>query len=164
MHKRVMQFLNEHYILYRKRFGFQKKFSTAYAIIKLIEDIEETFDNKQSVCDVFIDLQKAFDTVNHNILLNTLSHYGTRDTANNWFSSYFANRNQFVTINGFCSDLQNIQLGVPQGSVLGALLFLLYMNDLQNAIKFSSTFHFDDDTCILKKILLIRSIKLLSKT
>ena len=85
MHKRVMQFLNEHNILYQKKFGFQKKFSTALAIIKLIEGIEETFDNKQSVCDVFIDLQQAFDTVNHNILLNTLSHYGTRDTANNWF-------------------------------------------------------------------------------
>ena len=108
-------------------------------------------NNKQSVCDVFIDLQKAFDTVNHNILSNTLSHYGTRDTANNWFSSYFANRNQFVTINSFYSDLQNVQLGVPQGSVLGALLFLLYINDLQNAIKFSSTFYFDDYTCILNK-------------
>ena len=109
MHKRVMQFLKENNILYQKQFGFQKFFSTAHAIIKLIEHIEETLDNKQSVCTVFIDLQKAFDTVHHNISLNKLSHYGMRDTANNWFSSYLAkNRNQFVTVNGFYSDLQNV--------------------------------------------------------
>ena len=65
-----MQFLKEHNILYHNQFGFQKNFSTAHAIIKLIKDIEESLDNKQSVCAVFIDLPKAFDTVNHNILLN----------------------------------------------------------------------------------------------
>ena len=90
MCKTVMQFLNEHNILYQKQFGFQKKNSTARAIIKLIGDIEKSLDNKQSVCAVFIDLQKAFDTVNHNILLDKPSHYGTRDTVNNWFSSYLA--------------------------------------------------------------------------
>ena len=151
MHKRVMQFLKENNILYQKQFGFQKFFSTAHAIIKLIEHIEETLDNKQSVCTVFIDLQKAFDTVHHNISLNKLSHYGMRDRANNWFSSYLAkNRNQFVTVNGFYSDLQNVWPGVPQGSVLGPLLFLLYINDLYNVIKFSP-FHFADETCILNK-------------
>ena len=78
MHKRVTQFLNEHNILYQKQFGFQQS-STTHAIIKLIGDI----DNKKSVCAVFIDLRKAFDTVNHNILLNKLSRYGIRDTTNN---------------------------------------------------------------------------------
>ena len=79
MHKRVIQLL---------KFGFLKSFSTLDVIIKLIEDIEKSLDNKQSVCAVFIDLQKAFDTVNHNILLDKPSHYGTRDTANSWFSPY----------------------------------------------------------------------------
>ena len=151
MRKTVMQFLNEHNILYQKQFGFQKKNSTARAIIKLIGDIEKSLDNKQSVCAVFIDLPKAFDIADHNILLNKLSHYKIRDTANNWFSSYLANRNQFVTINVFYFDLQNSQLRVPQGSVVEPLLFLLYINDLHNAIDFSSPFHFADDTCILNK-------------
>ena len=75
--------------------------SAAHVIIKLIEDTEKSLDNKQSVCAVFIEFQKAFDTVDHNRMLNKLSHYGIRDTTNNWFSSYLANRNQFVTINGF---------------------------------------------------------------
>ena len=84
-------------------------------------------------------------------MLNKLSDYGIRDTVNNWFSSYLANRNQFVTINGFYSDLKNVRLRMHQGSVIGTLLFLLYINDLHNAIKFFSPFHFADDTCILNK-------------
>ena len=82
MRKRVMKILSEHNILYQKQFAFQKRFSTTHAIIIHFEDIEESLDNKQSVCTVFIDLQKAFDTVNHNILLNELPHYGMKDTAN----------------------------------------------------------------------------------
>ena len=105
------------------------------------------------VCGVFVDLQKASNTVSntvdHNILLHKLSNYGIRDIANCWFSSYLSNRKQFVTINGFDSEIQSFQYGVPQGSVLGPLLFLIYINDLHNAIKFSQSFHFADDTCLL---------------
>ena len=118
-----------------------------FAIFKLIEGIEKLLDNQQSVCTVFIDLQKAFPTVYHNILPDKLSHYGIRDTANNWFSSYLANRSQFVTI----SDLQNVSYGVSQGSILGSLLFLLYISDLHNTIKFSSPFRSADNACILDK-------------
>ena len=89
------------------------------------------------VCGVFVDLQKTFDTVDHNILLHKLSHNGIRDITNCWFSSYLSNRKQFVTINGFGSEIQFFQHGVPQGSVLGPFLFLIYINDLHNAIKFS---------------------------
>ena len=103
------------------------------------------------VCRVFVDLQKAFDTVDHNILLHKLSHYGIRDIANCWFSSYLSNRKQFVTINGFDSVIQSFQYGVPQGSVLGPLLFLIYIHDLHNAINFSQSFHFVDDKCLLNK-------------
>ena len=91
-------------IFYTRKFGFQKYFSTAHTIT----NIEKSLDNKQSVCAAFIDLQKAFDTVHHKILLNKLSHYRIKDTANNWFSSYLAKRNQFVTIHGFYSDLRNV--------------------------------------------------------
>ena len=82
-------------------------------------------------------------------MLHKLSHYGIRDIANCWFSSYLSNRKQFVTINGFDSDIQSLQYGVPQESVLGPLLFLIYINDLHNAIKVSQSFHFADDTCQL---------------
>ena len=78
----------------------------------------------------FIDLQKAFDTVNHEILLKTLDHYGFRGRINDWFRSYLCERNQKVTINGYVSDNRVIYHGVPQGSVLGPILFLLYINDL----------------------------------
>ena len=96
---------------------------TANAVISLIENTEKAIDNKMVVCRVFVDLQKAFDTVDHNILLHKLSHYGIRDIANCWFSSYLSNGKQFVTINGFDSGIQSFQYGVPQGSVLGPLLF-----------------------------------------
>ena len=92
------------------------------------------------VCVVFVDLQKVFDTVDHNILLHKISHYGIRDLTNCWFSSYFCNRKQFVTINGFDSEIQSFQYGVPQGSVLGPHHFLIYINDLHNSIKFHNLF------------------------
>ena len=80
---------------------------------------------------------------------NKLSHYGIRDIANCWFSSYLSNRKQLVTINGFDSEIERFQYGVPQWSILGPLLFLIYINDLHNVIKFSESFHFADDTCLL---------------
>ena len=101
------------------------------------------------VYGVFADLQKAFYTVYHNILLHKLSHHGIRDIANCSFSSYLSNRKQFVTINGFDSEIQSFRYGLPEGSVLDALLFFIYINDLHNSIKFSQSFHFADDTCLL---------------
>ena len=101
---------------------------------------------------VFVDLQKAFDTVDHEILLKKLNHYGIRGVANAWFRSYLTNRQQFVNINGKDSSLKTMQYGVPQGSVLGPLLFLIYINDLHLAIKYSTTRNFADDICLLIKI------------
>ena len=148
MHKRLMEFLNNQKVLYKKQFGFQINFSTSHAVISLIENIEKAIDNRMFVCGVFVDLQKAFDTVDHNILLRKLSHYGIRDIANSLFSSYLSNRKQFATINGFDSKIQSFRYGVPQGSVLGPLL-LTNINYLHNATKFSQSFHFADDTSLL---------------
>ena len=99
---------------------------------------------------MFVDFQKAFDTVNHDILLKKLAHYGIRGPINDWFKSYLENRYQFVLILGYNSPCLKLQYGVPQGSVLGPLLFLLYINDLHKAIKYSTVFHFADDTNLLR--------------
>ena len=97
-------------------------------------------------------MQKAFDTVGHDILLAKLEHYGMRGMANNWFKSYLFNRKQFVSINGHISNQSSVKYGVPQGSVLDPLLFLIYIiyiNDLNFAIKFCKVHHFADDTNLL---------------
>ena len=98
---------------------------------------------------IFVDLQKAFDTVDHNILLGKLKHYGIRGLAYSWFESYLKDRKQYVSINGYNSKHLPISLGVPQGSVLGPLLFLIYINDLNTAIKHCKVHHFADDTNLL---------------
>ena len=123
----------------------QSGFKTTFS---LTETIKASLDKKRFGCGIFIDLQKAFDTVNHDILLKKLEHYGIRGTALNWFKSYLSNRKQFVSINGHSSSLANISCGVPQGSVLGPLLFLIYINDLPDSSHFLSFFLFADDTNI----------------
>ena len=149
MHQRVHDFLEEQSSIYDYQFGFRKNHSTTHALIDLVEDIRQAIDGNKFACGVFIDLQKAFDTVDHNILLKKLDHYGIRGVANDWFKSYLKNRKQLVSISGFESNLRNMDFGVPQGSVLGPLLFLLYINDVHKAIKFCITRHFADDTNLL---------------
>ena len=149
MHKRLYEFLEDQGLIFDHQFGFRKHHSTTHALIDLTEDIRQSIDNNQFSCGVSIDLQKAFDTVDHDILLKKLDHYGVRGVANDWFRSYLKNRKQYVHISGFNSELENVNFGVPQGSVLGPLLFLIYINDLHHAIKYSKTRHFADDTNLL---------------
>jgi hypothetical protein len=149
VHSRLISFLDKYKVLYNKQFGFRKHHSTAHTLISLTEEIRKSLDSGRFSCGVFIDLQKAFDTVDHMILLDKLNKYGVRGLANSWFKSYLSNRKQFVSILGIKSEIKAIKHGVPQGSVLGPLLFILYINDLYTAISKSSTFLFADDTCLL---------------
>ena len=149
MYSRVIKFLESTNCIYPLQFGFRKYHSTNDALINITENLRSALDKGKFACGIFVDLQKAFDTVDHVILLKKLDHYGIRGTGNSWFKSYLTNRSQFVSISGFDSILKTILHGVPQGSVLGALLFLLYINDLHNAIKFCMVHHFADDTNLL---------------
>ena len=96
------------------------------------------------MCDFYC-LQKAFDTVDHKILLSKLEHYSIQGIANKWFETYLCNKKQHVSINGFKSNTSTLACGFPQGSVLGPLLFLIYVNDLCHAVRFCHVHHFADD-------------------
>ena len=148
MYNRIYKFFSKNNI-YPLQFGFRQQYSTFHALISLTEDIRKNLDKGHISCGIFVDLQKAFGTVEHDILLAKLEHYGIRGMANNWFKSYLFNRKQFVSINGHISNQTSVKYGVPQGSVLGPLLFLIYINELNLAIKFCKVRHFADDTNLL---------------
>ena len=153
-------FLNNSNIIYNLQFGFRQQYSTSHALINITETIRKALDDGNLGCEVFVDLQKAFNTVDHQILLAKLNHYGIRGVSNDSFKSYLSNRSRYVSINEYDSGLAAINCGVPQRSVLGPLLFLLYINDLNQAIKFYKVHHFADDTNLL---CLGNSIKKLNK-
>ena len=119
MYNRIYSFLCKHKLINTKQFGFRSKHSTENALISLIETINKYIDNGEIVCGVFIDLQKAFHTVNHEILLEKLKHYRTRSKQNDCFRSFLTNRKQYVSMEGFFSQTKIVKCGVPQGSNLG---------------------------------------------
>ena len=143
---RLMNFLNSNNLLYLRQYGFRKNMSTSMAIMELVENITNAIDNGKFTIGVFIDLKKAFDTVDHNILVTKLDHYGIRGVAKKWLSSYLENRKQYVCFNGTDSGFLPVSCGVPQGSILGPSLFLLYINDLCNVSTRLTSILFDDDT------------------
>ena len=122
--------------------------STSLALLELTEEITSALDHKKCTIGVFIDLKNTFDTIDHDILLTKLNHYGIRGVANNWLTSYLYNRQQYVNINDQESDMVNVVCGVPQGSIIGPKLFILYISDICNTSSLLKFILFADDTTI----------------
>ena len=148
VHKRIYTFLTSSNLLYKSQYGFRNNHSTNQAIAEFLSCVLKGFDDKKYTLALFLDLSKAFDTIDHNILLQKLNYYGIRGTAQQWIGSYLSGRVQYVEYNGVKSQLNRMTCGVPQGSVLGPLLFIIYMNDLHFALTHSSGILFADDTTI----------------
>ena len=149
--KIIVQQLTDHFIqnnlFYKGQYGFRSNHSTEYAALDVINKIYKTLDNNNCSLNIFLDLSKAFDSLDHTILLKKLNYYGIKGKSLELFESYLTNRKQFVLFENNKSCLGNITTGVPQGSVLGPVLFLIYINDIINADSiFDLTLYADDTT------------------
>ncbi len=127
MCNRIELFLSKFDTIYKLQYGFRKQHSTEHALLSIVEEIRKNLDKGIFSCRVFIDLEKAFDTVNHKILLSKLEHYGIRDNAIRWLQSYLSKRDQCVKLNGVSSKYESISCGVPQESILGVPYYSLFI-------------------------------------
>lgn len=149
IHKRILNFFDNCNLLSNKQYGFRKNKSTKDALFHITNLIYNELDNSNPIAITFLDLAKAFDTVDHNILLDKLYNYGVRGNAHKLIKSYLSNRKQRVKVNNQFSDYETIEMGVPQGTILGPLLFIIYINDMLNEMPENSILSYADDTAII---------------
>lgn len=148
MKKKLLKFLERTHFFSNRQFGFRTGMNTENALLSFMTEVFDGLNEGKCVSGLFLDIRKAFDMVDHNILLNKLYNCGIRGVAYRWFESYLLERGQYVKINSVLSHMGTIKNGVPQGSVLGALLFIIYINDLCNARFSGNLTSFADDTAI----------------
>ena len=148
VHKQLYKYITDNNIMYDGQSGFRKHHSTCTALIKTIDKWNDEIDVGKYVGAVFVDLSKAFDMVNHELLIEKLHTLGIKENENLWFKSYLTNRTQCVSVNDSVSTPNVISSGVPQGSILGPLLFLLFINDMQNNVLHSTVDMYADDTLV----------------
>ena len=149
VYEQVEEYLVRQNLLYEHQSGFRAAYSTETYLVHLFDYIRQNFDEGKYVGMILLDLQKAFDTVNHAILLSKLQSIGVRNTAIKWFTSYLTGRTQVCDVEGTISDPQDITCGVPQGSILGPLLFLIYINDMPAAVKCKLLLYADDSALLV---------------
>ena len=148
VYNRLYEFLDSHKSLNPEQYGFRRSHSTDLALLKFYDHVSSALAAGEHVIGVFMDLSKAFDTLDHSILLSKLEYYGVRGVALKWFTSYLAMRKQFTYCNSFKSDILSLKCGVPQGSILGPLLFLIYINDICDVSTVFKYTLFADDTSV----------------
>jgi exonuclease III len=149
MHRRLVDFMESNNSIFDMQYGFRSGRSCEHALLKAQSLLLNSLGKKEISLLLFIDFSKAFDMVDHNILLKKLEHYGIRGTALDWLKSYLNDREQFVTLNGKDSSKKPLKFGVPQGSILGPLLFIIYINDLPQISKYAKFIMYADDANII---------------
>ena len=149
MHNRLTKFFDENKIIFRSQYGFRSGHSCEHALLEAQHRLNIALDKNQIAVLLLIDFSKAFDMVDHGILLSKLEHYGVRGNILSWFRSYLINRRQYVHVNNHESAVQTLQYGVPQGSILGPLLFILYINDMPQVSKLANYIFYADDANII---------------
>ena len=148
VHKRMNSFISRYNLIKPNQFGFQKNKCTSDAILEFLENVYDSFNENKYYLAVFLDFSKAFDTISHDILLRKLEHMGFRGPIYQWIKSFLTSRKQYVNLGGSSSDILDTKMGVPQGSTLGPLLFILYINDMSNSLENLKIVHFADDSTI----------------
>ena len=149
IYDKMLIFIDKTQIFSESQFGFRKKMSTETAIMKFMDYVHSGLYSKHYVGSIFMDLSKAFDVMNHGILKYKLEHYGFRGIFLDFMMQFVQDRRYFVNANGQNSEVHNVNIGVPQGSTLGPLLFLIYVNDMKNSSSILEFIQFADDTTIL---------------
>ena len=149
VHDQLYQHLHTHNLLNKWQSGFRPHYSTTSALTYVNEEILKHIDNGKLIGIVFLDLKKAFDTVDHELLIQKLPHYGITNNTLLWINNYLNNRTQITKINDINSDSMPIKCGVPQGSILGPLLFTIFINDLPDTIKHCNVTLYADDTALI---------------